>query len=137
MDHCSVTWEITLLYFISWNCTWFGQKDPIKVQYFRLSTAHVKCLQICNFDRLLKVYETLAKKYRGVMSRDPEDWCKIWRKTNQQFQKWHEFGKIWLKCSKVFKTSTFICSYFEKYLMLDLKKFRGVIFHDTEEWCKI
>ena len=24
-----------------------------------------------------------------------------------------------------------------KYLMFDLKKYRGVIFHDTEEWCKI
>ena len=71
------------------------------------------------------------------MSRDPDDWCKIWRKTNRQFQKWQEFGKIWLKRSKVFKTCTFICSYCEKCLMFDLKKFRGVIFHDTEEWCKI
>ena len=24
-----------------------------------------------------------------------------------------------------------------KYLMFDLKKYRGVIFHDTEGWCKI
>ena len=24
-----------------------------------------------------------------------EDWCKIWRKTDLQFQKWHEkFGKL-------------------------------------------
>ena len=42
-----VPWEITLLYFFSWNCTWFGQKEPIKVQNFRPSTAHVKFHQIC------------------------------------------------------------------------------------------
>ena len=42
LHHSSASWEITLLYFFSRNCTWFGQKDPIKVQNFRLSTAHVK-----------------------------------------------------------------------------------------------
>ena len=35
------------------------------------------------------------KKYRGVMFDSTEDWCKIWRKTNLCFQKWHEeFGKF-------------------------------------------
>ena len=33
-------------------------------------------------------------------------------------------------------TCTFICSFCAKYLMLDIKKYRGVIFHDTEGWCK-
>ena len=47
LHHSSVSWEITLLYFFSWNFIWFGQKEPIKVQNFRLSTAHVKCHQIC------------------------------------------------------------------------------------------
>ena len=74
-------WEITLLYFFSWNCTWFGQKEPIKVQNFRLSTAHVKFHQICTLIGSLK-YKILAKKYRGVISHDPEDWCKLWRKTD-------------------------------------------------------
>ena len=31
----------------SWNFTWFLQKEPIKVQYFRLLTAQVKFHQIC------------------------------------------------------------------------------------------
>ena len=35
--------------FFSWNCTWFGPKQPIKVQNFRLSTANVKFHQICTF----------------------------------------------------------------------------------------
>ena len=76
------------------------------------------------FDRLLKVYKILAKKYRGVISHDPEDWCKIWRKTDLLFQKWQEFGEIWPEHSKVYKTCTFICSYCAKYLMFDLKKHR-------------
>ena len=44
---CSVSWEITLLHFFNWNCTWFEQKEPIRVQNFRLSTAHVKFHQFC------------------------------------------------------------------------------------------
>ena len=47
LHHSSVSCEITLLYFFSWNCTWFGPKEPIKVQYFRLLTAHIKFHQIC------------------------------------------------------------------------------------------
>ena len=35
------------------------------------------------------------KKYRGVMFDCTEDWCKIWRKTDLYFLKWHEeFGKF-------------------------------------------
>ena len=45
------------------------------------------------------------KKYRGVMFDGTEDWCKIWRKTDLCFQKWHEeFGKFspeHLKVSKL------------------------------------
>ena len=54
MDHCSVSWEITILYYFSWNCTWFGQKESIKVQNFRLSTGHVKFYQICTLMGSLK-----------------------------------------------------------------------------------
>ena len=38
---------------------------------------------------------------------------------------------------EILKISASICSFCEKYLMFDLKKYRVVIFHDTEEWCKI
>ena len=89
------------------------------------------------FDRLLKVYKILAKKHRGVISHDPEYWCKIWRKTDLLFQKWQEFGEFWPEHSKVSKICTFIGSYCAKYLMFNLKNYRGVIFCDTEEWCKI
>ena len=133
MHHSSVSWEITLLYFFSWNCTWFGQKEPIKVQNFRLSTAHVKFHQICTLidSFCWKYIKFQLKKYRGVMSHDTEEWCKIWRKTDLLFQKWQEFGEFWFKHSKVSKIWTLIGPFRAKYITFGLKKYRGVIFLDT------
>ena len=132
MHHSSVSWEITLLYFFSWNCTWFGQKEPIKVQNVRLSTSRIKFHQMCTLKGSLKYIKIELTKYRGVMSHNPEDWCKIWRKTDPLFQKWQEFGDISPEQSKFSKISTFICSYCAKYLMFDLKNYRGLIFHDSK-----
>ena len=62
------------------------------------------------------------------MSHDPEDWCKIWRKTDV-------VSKMTRICWNL--TPALICSYCAKYSMFHLKTYRGVIFHGTEEWCKI
>ena len=35
------------------------------------------------------------------------------------------------------KNFTLMGSFCPKYLRFELKKYRGVIFHDTEQWCKI
>ena len=74
---------LVCIYFIS-NCTWFGQKEHIKVQNFRLSTAHVKFYQIGTLINSFcwKYIKFQLKKYRGVLSHDTEKWCKIWRKTD-------------------------------------------------------
>ena len=53
------------------------------------------------------------------------------------FQKWQEFVKSWPGHSKVLKICTLIGSYCVKYLIFDLKKYRGVIFHDNEDWRQI
>ena len=47
LHHSTMSWEISLLYFCSWNFTWFLQKEPITVQNLRLLTAQVKFHQIC------------------------------------------------------------------------------------------
>ena len=40
-------------------------------------------------------YITLDLKSRGVISHDTEEWCKVWRKTDLRFGKWHEeYGKF-------------------------------------------
>ena len=53
---------------------------------------------------LWKVYNVWPKEYRGVIYHDTEEWCKIWRKTNLWFGKWHErFGKFSPETLKVSK----------------------------------
>ena len=78
------------------------------------------------------------KKYRGVVFHDTEEWYKIWSGINLSFQNWHEeFDKFWLEHLKVSKIFTLMGSFWTKYILFKLKKYRGVIFHDTEEWYKI
>ena len=52
------------------------------------------------------------------------------------FQNWQEFGKFWSEHSKVLKICTLIGPFCAKYVIFDLKKYWGVIFHDTKESCK-
>ena len=59
-------------------------------------------------------------------------------KTDLWFGKWQkEFDKFWPEHSKVLKTFTLLGSVWVKYILFQLKHYRGIIFHDTEEWCKI
>ena len=66
---------------------------------------------------------------------------KIYAKLEEKLIFWFKNDKNLVRFDlehlQVSKTCTFICSYCAKYLMFDLKKYRGVIFHDTEGWCKI
>ena len=39
---------------------------------------------------LIKVYNVWGKKVQKSSEDGTEDWCKIWRKTDLYFQKWHE-----------------------------------------------
>ena len=56
------------------------------------------------------------------MSRYPDNWCKIFKKTDLLSQKWREFGEFWPKLSKISKMFAFTGSYCTKYLMFVLKK---------------
>ena len=113
------SWEITLLYFFSWNFILFWQREPIRVPNFRLSISPNLCL---DWILLLKVYKVSAEKVRRSCVSWQEDWWKIWRKTNLLFQNWQEFGEFLSEHSKVSKIYTLIGFLHEKYVMLDLKK---------------
>ena len=86
---------------------------------------------------LLKVYKVSAKTVQRIMSHDTEEWCKISKNTNLLFENWQELGELWSKHSKVSKICNLIGPFCAKYITLDLKKYRGVIFNDTEESFKI
>ena len=140
LHHSSMSLEIILSYFFSWNFIWFLQKESMKVQNFKtISTAQVKFYQICTLigSFCWKYIKFQLRKYRGVMSHDTKDWCKIWRKTDLLLPKWQEFGKFWSEDSKVSKICALVGPFCAKYITLDLKKYREVNSHDTEESCKI
>ena len=68
------------------------------------------------------------------MCHENEEWCKIWRGIELSFQNWHEeFHEFWPKHLKVSKMFILMCSFWAKYLLFELKKYRGVIFQETEE----
>ena len=54
------------------------------------------------------------------------------------FQNWHKkFDDVWPKHLIVSKICPLMSSFSPKYIMFERKKYRGVIFHETSEWCKI
>ena len=105
---------------------------------------------------LCKVYNVWPKKVQWSIFHDTEESCKIWRKTDLWFGKWHqEFSKFlsehlkmsklvflwdplvqrrkWPQNSKVSKMYTFMGSFWPNYIMFELKKSRGVIFNCTQD----
>ena len=94
-----------------------------------------------DFDGILlnpkwKMYE--LKTYRGVICHDNEEWCEIGRGIDLSFQNWHEdFHESWPEHLKISEISTLMGCLWPKYIMFDLKNYRGVMFDSTEYWCKI
>ena len=78
------------------------------------------------------------KKYRGIIFHETEEGYKIWRGIKLSLQNWHkEFDKIWAEHSKVSKIFILMGSFWAKYILFELKKYRRIIFHETEEGYKI
>ena len=88
---------------------------------------------------LSKGYIVWTKKYRGVIFHATEEGCKIWRGIVLSFENWHkEFNKFWPEHWKVSKNFTLMGSFWAKYILFELQKYRGVgIFHEAEEGYKI
>ena len=84
----------------------------------------------------LKIFELII--YKGVMCHENQEWRKNWRGIDFSVQNWHEqFDEFWFKHSKISKICTLMGCLWPKYIMFDLKKYRGVMFDGTEHWCKI
>ena len=71
------------------------------------------------------------------MCHDNEERCKIWRGIDSSFQNWQEFNEFWPEHLKVSKIFILICSFWAKYILFELKTYRGVIFHEIQEGYKI
>ena len=69
---------------------WHEEFDKFLPEHLKVSKIYTLMV---SFLPKYKMFE--LKKYRWVMFDSTEDWCKIWRKTDLCFLKWHEeFGKF-------------------------------------------
>ena len=103
-------------------------------------TRALKNLKNLLFNGLLLTKYIMFKlsKYRGVMFNETQDWCKVWRRTDLCFQKWHEeFGQFSPEHSKISIICTLMGCFWPKYIMLELRKHRGVMFDDNQDWSKV
>ena len=79
-----------------------------------------------------KMYE--LKTYRGVMHYDNEEWCKFLNRINLPIQNLHEeFNKFWHEHTKISKICTLMGWFWSKYIMVQLEKYRGVMFNGTQD----
>ena len=82
LHQSSVSWDITLLYCISFNVIYIQKREPIKVQIWSNFTWAVKmflkfCTLMGSFCKNHIKFQ--LKKYRGVIFHDTEQLYKIWR----------------------------------------------------------
>ena len=72
------------------------------------------------------------------MCHDNEEWCKIWTQVDWLVQNWHEkFNNFWLQHSKISNICTLMGCFWPEYIIFDLRKYRGNMFDDTQDWYKI
>ena len=118
-----------------WNFIYFQEKEPIKVQIWWTFTS-----DILHFDGLLlsKWYEVSAKKCT-------EELPLMTLKSDAKFKEKLIFGfKYDMKklvnfhqASQKSENFTSMGSFCPKYIRFEPKKYKGVIFHNTEPRCKI
>ena len=71
---------------------------------------------------------------REIICHDHEELRNIWRGTDLLFQSLlEEFDEFWPKHLKVSKTFILMGPFRAKYILFELKRYREVIFHKTEE----
>ena len=140
MHHCSVSWDITPVYFFSWNLIYFQKKEPIKVQIWWNFHGSSRKSEISHIDGLLlsKSYKVSTKKVQKsylswhwrMMQSLKKNWLVI---SNMTWVIWGIFTQP-LKSLKITLTWAL---FVHKVYRVWAKKYRGVIFHDTEQWCTI
>ena len=75
--------------------------------------------------------------YRGVIFHDTRVWCKIWRKTDMWFGKWHEeFGTFSPEHTKVSKLELSLGPFIQSRKHMSLNT-SGDYVLDNKEWFEI
>ena len=76
------------------------------------------------------------KKNRRIIFHETEERYKIGKEWTCRF-KIEEFDEFWPKHLKVSTIIILMCSFWAKYILFELRKYSGVIFHETEVRYKI
>ena len=78
-----------------------------------------------------------GQKYRRVISHDTEQWCETWINHDLVVSKmtWG-IGWTFVRGLKNMKNCTLMASFCPKHIMLRLENYIGIMYHDTEQWCK-
>ena len=99
----------------------------------------VESLKICTLIGCFcpKHINTEAYKCRRVMFHDNEEWSKVWRETDSCFQNDMKTLVNFHPNTQKSKNFTLMGYFCSKYMRFQLKKYRELIFHDTEQWRKI
>ena len=103
---------------------------------------NIESLKICTlWGSFIRSRKCMSLKFTGelwVMSYDNAEWCKTWKGIDLSVQNWHEeFNKFWPEDSKISKNCTLMGYLWPKYIMFELRKYRGVMFDGTKHWQKI
>ena len=127
-DWCKI-WRKTDLWFGKWH-----------EEFAKFSPEHLKVL------KLELWWDPFVQRRKCMSLKSTEELCvmtlnndaKFLREIDFSFQNWHEeFDKFWPEHSKMSNIFTLMGSFWPGYTMPELKKYRGVIFQNTEKWCKI
>ena len=111
---------------------WHEEFDELWPEHLKVSQIFIS---MCSLWAKYMLFE--LKKYRGVVSHETEEGYKIWRGIDLSFKKWHKkFDRFWPEHSKVSKIFILMGSLWAKYILFELKKYRGIIFDETDEGYK-
>ena len=120
--HCSVSWKITPLYFFSSNLIYFGKFTKSFMSYLKPQVSFS-----LNFASLFSV----MKDNSSVLF----SWSSIWFGQKKPIKE--QNFKLSTAHVNFHQICTLIGSFCWKYIKFQLKKCRGVMSHDAEEWCQI
>ena len=137
LHHSSVSLNITPLYFLRSSLKYFAQKEPIRVEILRMPSAQVKIHQI------LVIFETTNQfflKFRINLQCLREIVYPFLTEILYTFNKRPLKAQIWWNFTwavESLKFFTLMGSFCPNHIKFQLKKYRRVISHYTEEWCKV
>ena len=137
LHHSSLSWKITPLYFYRSNGTHFPQKEPITVKILRISSAQVKIQQI------LFIFETINQFFFEhlitLQCQEKQIFDTFLAEIVYTFNKRSLLRYTFCEISAIesLKFCTLMGSFSPNHIKFQLKKYRRIISHDTEEWCKV